>query len=460
VGLLDRFKRRGETSAPAAGRVAVIGLDGVGLPLVRDLVARGIMPNLARLTTGGTLAPMRSSIPTISSVSWTGFTTGKNPGKHGIYGFTDLKPGTLTLFFPNFGNVRGDTLWDVAGRAGKRAIVMNIPGTYPARPLHGLLVSGFVAVNLERAVHPPELLPRLKDAGYKIDVEYMNADQRPEAFFADTHAVLDARRRVYLDLLRNDPWDLFIGVITECDRLHHYFWSQWADPAAPHHAKFLDVYRRLDNVLGELVAAIPSDVPLFIVADHGHTLIHREFYPNAWLRAQGLLGFTVEKPKGPADLDPASKVFVLDPGRVYVHRKGRFPLGTVGDGEAGDLLARVRDGLLGLHDATPGAPAGGRPVARVFARDELYHGPALEAAPDLVIHFNDGYDPKGALSKTEVFGRSALTGMHTYADSLFFVNRAGVPTDELDIVDLAPTILSLLGVPPPADMDGRVRVAP
>lgn len=458
MGLLDRFRRRGEGSAPRTGRVAVIGLDGVGLPLVQELTGRGLMPNLARLVAGGTLAPMRSSIPTISSVSWTGFTTGKNPGKHGIYGFTDMKPGTLTLFFPNFGSVRGDTLWDVAGRAGKRAIVMNIPGTYPARPLHGLLVSGFVAVNLERAVHPPDLLPRLREAGYKIDVDYMNADQRPEAFFADTRAVLEARRRVYVDLLRREPWDLFIGVITECDRLHHYFWSQYVDPAAPHHEAFLDVYRHLDDVLGELVAALPADVPLFVVADHGHTLIHREFYPNAWLRAEGLLRFTAEKPKGPADLDPASKVFVLDPGRVYVHRAGRFPLGTVGEREAEDLLGRVREGLLALRDDSPGAPAGGRPVPRVYARDELYHGPALDAAPDLVVHFNDGYDPKGALSKTDVFGRSVLTGMHTYADSLFFLNRPGVPTDGLDIVDLAPTILALLGVDPPGDMDGRVRL--
>jgi len=458
VGLLDRIRRRGESSTPAPARVAVIGLDGVGLPLVKDLVARGLMPNLGRLVASGTLAPMRSSIPTISSVSWTGFMTGKNPGKHGIYGFTDMKPGTLTLFFPNFGNVRGDTLWDVAARPGKRSIVMNIPGTYPARQMNGMLVSGFVAVNLERAVYPAELLGRLRTAGYKIDVDYMNADQRADAFFDDTRAVLDARRRVYLDLLRNDPWDLFIGVITECDRLHHYFWSQLVDPAAPLHGKFLDVYRHLDDVLGELVAAMPPDVPLFVVADHGHTLIHREFYPNAWLRQQGLLRFTVEKPKGPADLDPASKVFILDPGRVYVHRKGRFPLGTVGPAEADDLLGSLREGLLALHDDSAGAPAGGRPIPRVFSQAELYHGPAVDAAPDLVIHFNDGYDPKGALSKTEVFGRSALTGMHTYADSLFFVNRPGVPTDDLDIIDLAPTILALLGVEPPADMDGRVRL--
>ena len=120
---------------------------------------------------------------------------------------------------------------------------------------------------------------------------------------------------------------------------------------------------------------------------------------------------------------------------------------------------RVRSGLLALRDESPGAPAGGRPVSRVFTRDELYHGPAVDAAPDLVIHFHDGYDPKGALSKTDVFGRSALTGMHTYDDSLFFVNRPDVPVDGLDIVDVAPTILTLLGVDPPRDMDGRVRAS-
>ena len=460
MGFLDRLRRAGPgdpSSDHGSSRVAVIGLDGVGLPLVQDLIARGLVPNLARLAASGTMAPMRSSIPTISSVSWTGFMTGQNPGKHGVYGFTDVKPGTLTMFFPNFGNVKSETLWDVAGRAGKRSIVMNIPNTYPARPLNGLLVSGFVAVSLERAVYPQELLPRLKEDGYKIDVDYMNADQRPDAFFADLTATLEARRRVYLRLLREEPWDLFIGVITECDRLHHYFWSQYVDPSAAHHAAFLDFYRRLDDVLGALIEALPHGTPLFVVADHGHTLIHREFYPNAWLRAQGLLSLTADKPKGLADLDPRSKVFVLDPGRIYVHRQGRFPLGTVSAAEADELLARVSEGLRTLRDDSAGAPAAGRPVPRVYARDEIYHGPEVASAPDMVIHFNDGYDPKGALGRSEVFGRSALTGMHTYADSLFLTSRAGIPTDDLDIVDLAPTILGLLGIEVPASMDGRAR---
>src|SRR5262249_53075545 len=222
VGWLDRLRRGGArederppASRPAiAGKVAVIGLDGVGLPLVQDLIARGITPNLARLAASGTMAPMRSSIPTISSVSWTGFMTGKNPGKHGVYGFTDLKPGTMSMYFPNFSNVRGDTLWDVAGRAGKRCIVLRIPSTSPARQLNGLLVSGFVAVKLERAVYPPELLQRLSAGGYRIDVDYVNADQRPDHFFADLAATLDARRRAYLELARGEPPDPFLGVFT------------------------------------------------------------------------------------------------------------------------------------------------------------------------------------------------------------------------------------------------------
>jgi predicted AlkP superfamily phosphohydrolase/phosphomutase len=437
--------------------VAVIGLDGVGVGLVRDLVGRGLMPNLAALAERGTMAPMRSSIPTISSVSWTNFMTGRNPGKHGVYGFTEVKPGTLTTFFPNFGNVRAETLWDVAGRAGKRAIVMNIPNTYPARALNGVLVSGFVAVNLERAVYPATLLPRLREDGYRIDVDYLNADQRPEAFFEDLNATLEARRRVYLRLLADEPWDLFIGVVTECDRLHHYFWDQYADPGAPHHGRFLDFYRRLDDVLGALLDALPPGTPTFVVADHGHTLIHREFYPNAWLRSEGLLRFTTETPKGLADVDPASKLFVLDPGRVYVHRRGRFPLGGVEEGEAEEIIVRITEGLLALRDESPNAPAGGRPVPRVHRRDDLYHGPYVDAAPDLVLDFSEGYDPKGALSRTAPFGRSALTGMHTYPDALFVASRPGAPTDALDIVDLAPTILMLLGIDPPADMDGRVR---
>jgi predicted AlkP superfamily phosphohydrolase/phosphomutase len=434
MGLLDRFR-----SPRAKPRVAVIGLDGVGAPLIEELTDAGVMPRMAALCRAGTLARMTSSIPTISSVSWSSFMTGANPGRHGIYGFTDVKRDSYALYFPNYSHLRAPTMWDALGAQGKTSIVLNIPGTYPAKDIRGVLVSGF-----------------LEEHGYKIDVDYVNADQRPEAFFTDLFATLAARRRTLRHYLATSDWDCFIGVITETDRLHHYFWRAYSDPHDPLHQRFLDFYAELDATIGELTDMLGDDTPLFIIADHGHTLIESECYPNAWLRAEGLLRFKTTTPKTIADLDPSSSLFILDPGRIYLNLKGRFAAGVVTPGsEAEELLARVGAGLSAIE--YPGAAVGGtrRPIRAVYRRDEIYQGPCVDQAPDAVLHFNDGFDIKGAIGRPELFGRSPLTGMHTYDDALFYVNRPGFPTRDLAITDLAPTVLGLLGCPPLAPMDGR-----
>lgn len=451
MGLFDRLRR-----PKAKPRVAVIGLDGVGTPLVEALSDAGVMPRLAALRRAGTLASMTSSIPTISSVSWSGFMTGNNPGRHGIYGFTDVRRDSYAMYFPNYRHVQSAAIWDVLGNNGLRSIVLNIPNTYPAKEIAGVLVSGFVAVNVERAVSPAPALEVLKRHGYKIDVDYMNANERPEAFFDDLFRTLEARRSTFRHFLVEEDWNCFIGVITETDRLHHYFWDQYADPAAPWHQRFLDFYAAVDAAIGELVGLLPDGTPLFIIADHGHTLIESEFYPNVWLRRAGLVSFKTATPKSIADLDPASKVFILDPGRIYLNLKGRFANGVVEPGaEAEDLLQQVCEGLAAVEYTGPVRGAVRRPVKTVFRRDQIYRGPQIEQAPDAVLHFNDGFDIKGAVAREELFGRSALTGMHTYDDALFLANRPGLRCDGIDITDLAPTMLSLLGADPEISMDGR-----
>jgi predicted AlkP superfamily phosphohydrolase/phosphomutase len=452
---LDRLRRIVGRHAP---RVALVGLDGVGAPLAEALIDAGVMPRLGALRRSGTFARMTSSIPTVSNVSWTSLVTGVNPGRHGIYGFTDVRRDSYALWFPNARDVRAPTLWDALGARGKQTIVMNVPGTYPATDIAGVMVSGFVAVSLERAVRPASLLPVLSRDGYRIDVDYVDADRRPDAFFADLFATLAARRRAFRHVLAANPWDCFLGVVTETDRLHHYFWHAWNDVGHPLHQRFLDFYAEVDAAIAEIADAVGDDVPLFVVADHGHCAIASEWFPNAWLRSEGLLRFTTDKPRSLADLDRTSHAFVLDPGRIYLNLAGRFAEGVVAPGaEADDLLARIIDGLAAV--AWPGDAVGGtcRPVRSIHRRDEIYAGPCIDDAPDAVIQFHDGFDPKGALGPTELFGRSALTGMHTYDDALFCVNRPGVPTDGLAIVDVAPTMLALLDCPPLAAMDGRVR---
>lgn len=437
-------------SRRVGSRVALLGLDGVGAPLVAALTDAGVMPRLAALRRHGTFARMLSTLPTVSSVSWTSFMTGVNPGKHGIYGFTDVKPESYGLAFPNYSHVQAPTIWDALGAAGRRAIVLNIPGTYPAKDIRGVMVSGFVAISLARAVRPASELAVLEGCDYRIDVDYVNADQRPDAFFADLFATLAARRRALRHYLADDAWDCFLGVVTETDRLHHYFWQAWVDPTHPLHQRFLDVYAEIDALIGEVADTLGDETPLFVVADHGHTAIVAECHPNAWLRASGLLRFTTATPRSLADLDPSSEAFVLDPGRVYLNRARRFPRGVVrSEAEADRLLARITEGLLGLEHRTR------RVVKAVHRRDDLYDGPCVDSAPDAVIEGHDGFDLKGGVGRTELFGRSALTGMHTYDDALFLVNRPDFPTAGLAITDLAPTLLAWLGCPPLAPMDGR-----
>ncbi|MBI5407432.1 MAG: alkaline phosphatase family protein [Nitrospirae bacterium] len=114
-------------------KALIIGLDGVPYTLMKRFVNEGVMPNTAALIKTGTLCRMTTSLPEVSSVAWTSFMTGVNPGRHGIYGFMDLRPGTYDMFFPDFKCVKAETLRGVLGRSGRRSIVINIPSTYPGR---------------------------------------------------------------------------------------------------------------------------------------------------------------------------------------------------------------------------------------------------------------------------------------------------------------------------------------
>ncbi len=135
-------------------RACVVGLDGVPYSLLLELARKDIMPETSKLIASGHLHRMKASLPEISAVSWTDFMTGSNSGGHGIFGFTDFKPGSYEIRFPNFLDVKKETLWDILGAAGKKCVIINQPSTYPARRVNGILISGFVAVEMSRAVFP------------------------------------------------------------------------------------------------------------------------------------------------------------------------------------------------------------------------------------------------------------------------------------------------------------------
>jgi predicted AlkP superfamily phosphohydrolase/phosphomutase len=452
MSILDLFKKKKEAYA----RAAVIGLDGVPCRMIKSLAAQGVMPVMAKLLEDGYACKMDSSMPPVSSVAWTSFMTGMNPAKHNIFGFMDRRRESYSIYFPNATQIKAPTLWDILTDAGKKTVAVNIPQTYPARETNGVIISGFVALDLEKAVYPHKLVEALQKMDYRIDVDYQNADERKEEFFKDLFYTLKKRRDTFLYLLGKVPWDLFIGVFTGTDRLQHYFWDDYENTDSPWHQTVLDYYRAIDTVIGEMTEKMSGDTALLMLSDHGFAHLEKEVFINSWLKKQGYLQLKNDAARSFEDMDvEATRAFALDPARIYINLKGVMPRGIVSPGlEYEQLVKELSDGFLALRDEE----AGQQLIARVFRKEDIYTGPFIDKAPDLVLWGAQGYDLKGAVSKTSLLGKGRFTGMHTHEDAFFYLKGLAPLKVKPHIQDLAPTILQLLGMPIPPDMDGRPLV--
>jgi predicted AlkP superfamily phosphohydrolase/phosphomutase len=432
--LKNRLSKKGSNK-----KVVVLGLDGVPFSLLERFIKEGLMPNLDKLTEKGTFAPMTAPIPEVSSTSWSTFMTGVNPGKHGIYGFTELQGNSYRWRFPNFNDLKSETLWDIAGRYNKRSIVLNVPSTYPARELNGIITAGFVSLDLQKATYPQSAYEYLQKIDYKMDVDTRKAKESSEALAENIQQTFYVRKRALLHFLENDEWNLFIGVVTETDRLHHYLWIALQDEQHPQHKFFLDFYKDLDTFIGEMFRRTENEIPFLIISDHGFTTIKKEVYLNIWLKERGYLKFKKDKPESFEDMLSQSTVFSLDPARFYIHLKNKYPDGSVEDSEYDGIRQKLRNELLSLK-------INGEKVTKtVFLKEEIYHGSFNNHAPDLVALPNEGYDLKGSINKTQISGSSFLTGAHTRDDAVFYINREASQKD-INIIDIGPTIISLLGI--------------
>ncbi len=432
------------------GRKAlIIGLDGVPYTLMKKFIADGTMPNAAALVKTGTLRRMTTSLPEVSSVAWTTFMTGVNPGKHGIYGFMDLRPKTYDMFFPDFKCVKSATMWDHLGRIGKRSIVMNVPSTYPARELNGILVSGFVAIDLKKATYPQSYVPVLEQMGYRLDVDANKARESMDLFAEDLRITLKKREEALLHFIGKEEWDLFIATISETDRLHHFLWAASDNPSHPYHGFFIEIYKWIDKIIGELYSLVGRETAVFMVSDHGFTHINKEVYLNKWLESEGYLRFDKNPPESQRDIADGTRAFNMDPARIYLNMRGKYPKGCVDSGDYNSLRDEIKDKLYSIK------VDGQNVVKEVLYKEEIFNGSEFEFAPDIVVLSNYGFDLKGALNKNAIFGRSIFTGMHTQDDALFFANKEGMAED-VNIVDVMPTVLNAMGVEKAKDVDGRV----
>lgn len=459
-GKRDSAAPPGPTRSSSRRRVCLIGLDGLPYSLLQRMLAEGVMPNLAALARTGALRRMHSVYPWVSSVAWASCMTGCNPAKHNIFGFIDRHPATWQTFIPTADHMRAPTLWRLLSQAGKRVVVLNVPVSYPvtSQPVNGVLIGCFLSPRLdERSVYPPSLLPKLAELGYRIDTNPWLARQGRSQILADILDALEKRAATALYLLQHEDWDFFMAVLMETDRLHHFFFRPMEENDPTWAPAFFDLYRRIDQIIGQVQARLDERTTLLLMSDHGFCSIKQEVFYNTWLADAGYLKYAVPPAtiKGPdlAAIDPEqSLAYSLDPGRIFINLAGREKGGRVQP--AG--YERLRDELAAAAEALVDPRSGERLVLKAYRREELYHGPYVGQAADLILAPVDGYDPKGAFGKATLTAQDpALVGMHTYEDAFLCAAGVELAPDGFGIVDVMPTILELLDTPAPAHVDGR-----
>lgn len=396
-------------------RTVILGIDGAPFQLMDELSNKGVMPNFQGLKKTGDFKKMRSSVPAVSATAWSSIITGKNPGEHGVYGFTDMIEGTYTLSFHNLNKLKAPAFWQ---KGDGRYVILNVPSTYPAREINGCHVAGFVAPDFEKAIYPNSLNQNLKQRGYKIDIDSEKAQKSERLLFKELFETLEKRIEAYRYLRGKYDWDVFKVVFTGSDRLEHFLWKEWRKDERPK-GKFLKFFKEIDKVIGEVNDRLGEEDSLVILSDHGMEGVKKNVNLNAWLEEKGFLKLGEGKKYN--KLKEGSKAFALEHGRIYLNKKGRYPRGSVGKDEE----ERVIEELVGSFREL--RKNGGEVINKIYRRDEIYSGEQVKSAPDLVLISNEGYNLRGKMSP-KIFEKSELQGMHNQ-NAFLFAKKKDLPNE-------------------------------
>lgn len=406
-------------------RLVILGLDGLPLPLAQNLAATGRLPNLERLLAHNATT-IEAELPELSPVNWTSFLTAAGPGRHGIFGFVGIDPATYTLGPIDAAAIRVPTLMDRLDAAGLVGVFVNLPCAAPVRPGNGSIIAGFPETDLDRAVYPPELARNLRLAGYRIEADTTRGAADFDALARELRKTLASRRAALEMLWAGGDFDLFMLVLTETDRLFHFFFPAVAHPEHALHGAVLDLLADWDRLIGLVLdryESLPGEKRLIALADHGFVELETEVDLNVWLAQKGLL---LTRPGAQNEWDARiaphqTAAFGLDPGRIYINSKERFARGVFHEHVAETLARELRDELLAL--TYEGQPA----MEAVHLAADIYEGPMLRRAPNLVCLARPGLSLTAKFDRSELFGRFGRFGCHSAHGAIYCDTAAAAP---------------------------------
>ena len=313
----------------------LFGVDGADWQVIEPLMARGRMPNFARVVREGSSGTLLSMEPSASPSLWTTIATGVGPARHGIEGFVVENgegAGSRTPSAPLEGDDPGSgesirpvtsgmrkvpAVWNILSRYGRRAGIVGWLVTWPAEPINGFIVSsylpyiynwstgrplkGTLVEGIPRQTFPEGLIDELEPLKVRpSDLEvptvrrFYDPDRVGGLLAEDRECVTgfmwslacdETYRRIGRHLFAGYPVDLFAVYFGGVDVASHRFWK-FAHPEAmaygvrPGDAAVLggvidSYYAYIDEILGDYLASLHKEDTLVILSDHG-------FKPVLW----------------------------------------------------------------------------------------------------------------------------------------------------------------------------------
>lgn len=483
------------------GKLLIIGVDGADWDYVSRRMASGGLPHMAAMARDGAFGPLESTCPPLSCPAWPTMTTGVSPGNLGLFDLTvPMGYGKRIVAGSDVGAPR---MWDYVGACGGRAVVLNVPVTFPPRELNGVMVAGFLSPEGLPYTWPGHVGEELASAfGYSTRPEHSKRRQVWK---------LHQRKEVLLYLLAHNEWDFAMVVLSVTDWAQHDHWNDRG-----HIDRLFD---EADAAVGEIADATAAG-NVAVVSDHGFCGARRilnvnrllcdlgfltygegsalnPYAPNRALtesgRAQGPAGRVltrVIKPRQALRLlhrCGMERALDLIPGRLWQWLKrnvgvwdapidwrrtraylynglpqtlnanllGREPEGTVSPDDYDATCGELARALVEAVDPTDGTPI----VSNVRRRAEAFPGCFVGAAPDLVLDLTDDRYLVSPADHPEVVwqtgrerGRHRSTGMYLLRGPAFRPYDHG---PRADIVNMMPTLLAAAGCPVPEGIDGR-----
>lgn len=479
-------------SKPPQKNIIVIGLDGLPLSLLLHLTKNGSMPRIRDLMEKGSYGKLRSVIPPITPAAWTSFQTGKYPYSHGVVDFLQFTPWTHEYSFTNSTSITGQTFWSILNYAGRKQIVVNVPLTYPPEEVDGIIIPGFdtPVTKQGNSAHPEGIidviLKNVNEYRFFSSIESINLF-RNSGLKTLSDELLDVTRSQVESvkyLIKTYDWDFLMYHFQVTDMMQHLAW-EYIDPECDCSVKNKDTnnsiirefYRKIDDMVGELLDQVGQDATVCLLSDHGFIRYDTTFYLNLFLKKKGYVFVNPFYPfirtrdnilRKLKNLNiPLTKKQRPSPSKISIRtfRKIDFQK-TTAYAYTNSMnyafifinknlhlnIESLKLDLLGIRHE-------GKPIVKDIY--PWYEGRATGIFnPDLVVEFSEGFSVKQRLSSGShpLFEKMSESGNHSI-DGMFCFTGNGIKNKyqtSAEIVSIMPTLLSIMEVPIPKEIDGKV----